>query len=76
MPAVALPIRDNILALFGLRVRALNLSDPRKRAVLLRAREFPMALKAFRGAEPSKLVQVRERDKSVAPPPGNRPRGA
>ena len=76
VPAVLLPIRGNFLVLMGRRVRPLNLSDPHKRANLLRAREFRVALRAFRGAEPSKLVQVRERKTASRPPPGKRPRKA
>ena len=67
-PEIVIPIRDNFLALMGRRVRLLNLSDSQRRALLLRAREFRLALKSFRNKEPASLARVRATAERLRPP--------
>ena len=73
-PEIVIPARDNFLALMGRRVRLLNLSDSQRRAVLLRAREFRLALKSFRNKEPASLARVRATDAAVSSSPGKKSR--
>ena len=65
-PEIVIPIRDNFLLL--------NLSDSQWRAVLLRAREFRLALRSYRNKEPASLAQVRATDAAVSSSPGKKSR--
>ena len=65
-PEIVIPIRDNFLLL--------NLSDSQWRAVLLRAREFRLALRSFRNKEPASLARVRATDAAVSSSPGKKSR--
>ena len=59
---------DNFLALMGRRVRLPNLSDSQRWALLLRAREFRLALKSFRNKEPASLARARATAERLRPP--------
>ena len=69
VPAVAPPIRGNFWPLMAKRVRSLNLPDHRRKEMLVWGTEYPAAWKPYRGPDPSKVVQTREREVAVGSHP-------
>ena len=70
---VVAPVRDNVLALTGRRMRMLNLTDSQKREILLWARGSRSALEGFRSKDSASFAQVRERGAAASSSPGKKP---
>ena len=73
-PEIVISIRDIFLASMGRRVRLLKLSDSERRAVLLRAGEFRLALKSLRNREPASFARGRAAGAAVSSSPGKKSR--
>ena len=73
-PEIVISIRDIFLASMGRRVRLLKLLDSERRAVLLRAGEFRLALKSLRNREPASFARGRAVGAAVSSSPGKKSR--
>ena len=69
VPVVVFPCRDIFWPLMARRVRSLNLSDRRRKEMLVWGTEYPAAWKLYRSPDPSKVVQTREGEVAVGSSP-------
>ena len=74
VPAVVLPIREDIWNLMGRRVRALKPSTHQSREVLSWGTAFRVDLKRYRGCNPQSVARANKREAAVSEAPRQVPR--